>query len=280
MNRKLVLHYRKAAVNRIKNPDILLNLGEIENDEQVCAAILRKNNDRRLLEYMGLSNPTKTVRRYVASITDDDDLLYKFAMKEYHFDNRREILSKMRNGKYIMNLLLRETVSDIFKTDFKITNPEILVDLSINSRSGDGIEYALRNINDKSILYDFIYSSPYVSGSPNEESLWKDFRNYSKGLCMSVFLRRDFDDMNIIEEFFIENKFNYSCWKLPRLQEKITSISSIYRIALNCKSNKIREFYKSKLKYSREYGDMDNHRNSNDDSDEETSFQGLGALFG
>ena len=271
---------RKAAVNRIENSDILLKLGEIESDEQVCTAILRKNNDLRLLEYMGLSNPTKTVRRYVASITDDDDLLYKFAMKEFHFDNRREIISRIRNEEYILNLLKRETVSDIFKTDFKITNPEILVDLAINSRSDEAIEYALRNINDKSVLYDFIYSSPYVSQSPSKESLWKDFRNYSKGLCMSVFLRRDFDDMNVIEEFFIENKFNYSCWKMHSLKEKITSISSIYRIALNCKSNKIRQFFKSKLKYSREYGDMANRRNSNDDGDEETALVGLGALFG
>ena len=52
---------RKAAVNKIQSHDILKRLGEVECEEVVCTAIVRKCRDKDLLEYIGLSNPCKTL---------------------------------------------------------------------------------------------------------------------------------------------------------------------------------------------------------------------------
>ena len=63
-------------------------------------------------------------------------------------------------------------------------------------------------------------------------------------------------------------------WGLLRLRDKITEISSIYKILLNCKSKYVRQIFKTKLEYSTEYENHDNH------DDEDSGLRGLGALFG
>ena len=269
---------RKAAVNKIQSHDILKRLGEVECEEVVCTAIVRKCHDKDLLEYIGLSNPCKTVRRYVGSIIDDDEMLYKFALKECEYDNRRELISKMTDEGLIMNLLKREEVYKVFMADFEITDTDLLIDLTKNSTTYTAREYGLRNLDDMSILLDFIYSSPYSSHNPENRSIWEGFPydNNGKELCLSIMARPDFTDMKVIEDFLIENEI-YRCGELYYLKDKVCEIPSIYRIALNCKSEVVREVFKSKLKYDVEYGDR---RDDNDDENEESGLLGLGALFG
>ena len=267
---------RKAAVNKIQNPDIIMRLGEIESEEVVCAAIVRKTQDRSLLEYVGLSNPCKTVRRYVGSVTDDDELLYKFALKEYEYDNRRELISRLTNEEYIYRLLKRESHDKVFDADFEITNQDMLIDLAKNSYSYAARKYCLKNIKDRSILLDFVYGSPFTSHEPKDKSVWEgiQYDGYNdKMLCLSILSNPDFDDMAMIEDFLIENHIGI-CGGLLRLRDKITEISSIYKILLNCKSKYVRQIFKSKLEYSTEYENHDNH------DDEDSGLRGLGALFG
>ena len=262
---------RKAAVNKIQSQDILIRLGEIEAEEIVCTAIVRKTRNKGLLEYIGLSNPSKTVRRYVGSVTDDDELLYKFALKEYEFDNRREMLSKLTNEEYILNLLKRESNGNVFDANIEIKNENLLIDLAKNSLSSyDAREYALKHIKDKSILIDFIYSSPFCSKNPKDDSVWEDlqYQSFDKRLCLSILA--DINDMRMIEDFLIENEL-FLCGELFKVRDQITEISSIYRIILNCKSEDVRKVFKSKLEYTTEY---------EDDDSENRAVGGLGALFG
>lgn len=67
-------------------------------------------------------------------------------------------------------------------------------------------------------------------------------------LCLSVLTRSDFDDMKLIEDFLIENNLNGSA-EFFAVKDKVNEIPSIYRIALNCKSNFLRRQFKNKLKY-------------------------------
>ena len=177
-----------------------------------------------------------------------------------------------------MNLLKREEVYKVFMADFEITDTDLLIDLTKNSTTYTAREYGLRNLDDMSILLDFIYSSPYSSHNPENRSIWEGFPydNNGKELCLSIMARPDFTDMKVIEDFLIENEI-YRCGELYYLKDKVCEIPSIYRIALNCKSEVVREVFKSKLKYDVEYGDR---RDDNDDENEESGLLGLGALFG
>ena len=288
---------RKEAVNRIRNEETLISLGEIECEDIVCTTILRKTHDKDLVKFIGLSNPSKTVRRYVESITDDEDLLYQFYQKEVEFDNRREIISKMTNEEYILNLLKRENVREVFDADFEITKQDmlidmvrnsftdeaksyaiehiedqsILVDLAINSISYEVKESALKNIKDMSILSDFVNSSPFTSNRPKNESIWKDF-NYDNQqcwrLCFNVLVQYDFNDTRTIEDFLIENEFDIPIFFHNKLSDK----SSIYRVALNCKSSKVRTMFKDKLKYDK--------RSRNHKDEKRQPLAGLSSLFG
>ena len=152
---------------------------------------------------MGLSNPSKTVRRYVASVVDDDEILYKMAMKEYEYDNIREMISKLTNEGHIINLLKREDVGRVFSADFKITDHGLLMDLANNSITPNARYYALNNIEDKLVLLDFIYSSPFSSKKPTDNSPWEGFRyvSYDKNICISIMSRPDFNDTRLIEDF-------------------------------------------------------------------------------
>ncbi len=272
---------RKAAVNKIQSQDILKCLGETECEEVVCNAIVRKTRDKRVLEYIGLSNPCKTVRRYVESVTDDDELLYKFALKEYESDNRREIISKLTNEEYIVDLLKRESSEDVFKADFEITNIDLLIDLAKNSLLPSAKRYALNNFEDKKILMDFVYGSPFISGNPRDNSVWEgiEYDYYDKWLCLSILL--DLNEMKLIEDFLVENEVGMS-QILFDVFNKLTK-SSIYRILLNSKSECYYHFLKPKLKYADGPEDVGsrNHRHEDDDEvSEEEAIQGLGALFG
>jgi hypothetical protein len=270
---------RKAAVNKIQNPDILISLGEVECEEPVCTAIVRKCHDKDLLEYIGLSNPCKTVRRYVGSITDDDEVLYKMALKEYEYDNRREMISRLTNEEYILNLLKREGVNKVFRADFKITNTDMLIDLAKNSFSDEAKKYALNHIKDESVITDFIYSSPFSSNNPKNKSLWEDYQyNYNdKQLCLSILSSNDFNNMKVIEDFLIENEINL-CGELYMLRDKVTKISSVYRIVLNCKSEDVRKLFMQKLEYAVKYNS--NRNEMDEDRNEEDALQGFAALFG
>jgi hypothetical protein len=269
---------RKSAVNKIQSPDILKHLGEVECEEAVCTAIVRKCRDKGLLEYVGLSNPCKTVRRYVGSVTDDEELLYKFALKECEYDNRRELISRMMDEECIIKLLKREEVDKVFMADFEITDTDMLIDLAKNSHTYAAREYALKNIEEMPILLDFIYSSPYSSNGPENKTLWEGFPYEINGnqLCLSIMVRPDFTYMKVIADFLIENEI-YRCWELYRLRDKVCEIPSIYRIALNCKSEVVREVFKSKLKYDVEHR---GRRDGDRDGNEESGLLGLGALFG
>ena len=177
-------------------------LGENESEELVCTAIVRKCRDKGLLEYIGLSNPCKTVRRYVESVTDDDELLYKFALKECEFDNRRELISKLTNEDYIFNLLKRETSGMVSDANFEILNQDKLVDLAKNAFSYSVRHYALKNIEDESILRDFIYSSPLISKNPKKNSVWEDMKYNGNDLdfCLCVLANPNFNDLKVIED--------------------------------------------------------------------------------
>jgi len=269
---------RKAAVNKIKSHDILIRLGYVECEEMVCTAIVRKCRDKDLLEYIGLSNPCKTVRRYVESVTDDENLLYRFALKEYEFDNRRDTISKMTNEIYIADLLKRESHDGVFRADFKITDYDILMDLFENSCSFEAKRYVLANIGCKSLLMDFVYSSPFIS-QKHEKLRKKDPEYYHEYLqaVILVLAGPHFNDMKYIEEVLIQN-YPYLSSDFFKLRDKV-DISSIYRIALNCKSSIVRKEFKKKLKYNVEYK-SDNDRDD-DRADESSSEKpvGLGALF-
>ena len=272
---------RKAAVNKIQSKDILKRLGETECEEVVCNAIVRKTRDKRVLEYIGLSNPCKTVRRYVESVTDDDELLYKFALKEYESDNRREIISKLTNEEYIVDLLKRESSDDVFKADFEITNIDLLIDLAKNSLLPSAKRYALNNFEDKKILMDFVYGSPFISGNPRDNSVWEgiEYEYYDKWLCLSILL--DLNEMKLIEDFLVENEVGMS-QILFDVFNKLDK-SSIYRILLNSKSEHYYHFLKPRLKYDEWSGNNGsrNHRREDDDEvSEEEAIHGLAALFG
>ena len=264
---------RKAAVNKIQSQEVLIRLGEVECEEIVCTAIVRKCRDRELLEYMGLSNPCKTVRRYIGSVVDDE-LLYKLALKECEFDNRREMISRIGDEKCIVDLLKRESVEKVFKGDFNITDSNLLIDLARNSHWSVAKDYALRKINDMSVLMDFICSSPFTLREPEDKTLWKDIR-YNRGdirICLSILSRSDFNDMKMIEEFLIENEIPM-CSELFAVRDKVDDIASIYRIVLHCKSANVRNMFKNKLKYPKKH-------DSDDNRDEGAPLLGLGALFG
>ena len=263
---------RKAAVNKIQSQEVLIRLGEVECEEIVCTAIVRKCRDRELLEYMGLSNPCKTVRRYIGSLVDDDELLYKLTLKECEFDNRREMISRIGDEKSIVSLLKREYLDNVFKGDFNITDSNLLIDLARNSHAVVGRRYALGNIDDISVLRDFICSSPFSSREPEDDSLWKCIR-YDRDdipICLSILSWPDFKDMKMIEEFLIENDI-YMCGELFDVRNKVDDIPSVYRIALHCKSANVRRLFKQKLEYPK--------RNRHE-PDENREPIGLGALFG
>jgi hypothetical protein len=262
---------RKTAVKKIQNQDILVRLGEVECEEMVCTAIVRKCHDRDLLEYIGLSNPCKTVRRHVGSVTDDDELLYKFALKEREYDNRREMISRMTDEKYIIDLLKREDVDRVFRADFNIEDDALLIDLAKNAVSEAAMEYALRKIKDESILLDFIYASPFTSKEPENKTLWEglQYNRDEKELCLSIMVRENFTNMKVIEDFLIENEI-HSHRHLYPLRNKVCEIPSIYRIVLNCKSKAVRERFKPKLEYERK----------DEREDEDDAYSALAALFG
>ena len=277
-------YIRKAAVNSIQSQDILTRLGEIESDELVCIAIARKTQNKGLLEYMGISNPCKTVRRYVESrINDDDELLYRLAQKEYEHDNKRDMMSKMTNEEYVVNLLKRETWYKVFHVDYKITNSDLLIDLAKNSvLSSEAKQYALKHIQDKSILKEFIYASPFCSKKPKCKSLWEGIRysDYDLMLCISILRRLDFNDMDLIADFLIENNFPPYC-SISRIADKVTEIPSIYRIVLNCKSNEVRRLFKPKLEYVIRHVNEGHDYDFEDESDaQDRAIRALGALFG
>ena len=263
---------RKAAVNKIQSPDILIRLGEVECEEIVCNAIVRKCHDRGLLEYIGLSNPCKTVRRYVGDIIDDDKVLCKLASKECEFDNRREMISRIGDEKCVVSLLKRESNEKVFKGVFKIADTQRLIDLARKSNLDVAKKYALKNINDMSILRDFICSSPFTSREPKDKSTWKGIQFTYEDIttCLSILSRQDFNDIKMIEEFLIENNI-YMCAEIYALRDKVEDIPSIYRIVLNCKSSNVRRVFKDKLKYQKS-PDFD-------DKDEDDAPKGLGALF-
>jgi hypothetical protein len=283
---------RKAAVNKIKSKDIITRLGETESEEVVCAAIVRKTQDMELLEYVGLSNPCKTVRRYVESIVDDDEMLYKFALNEYESDNRRDIISKLTNEKYIVDLLKRESYRRVFDADFNITNTDLLIDLIKNSYSIEVRYDALKNIKDKSVIMDFICNSPFCSINPKDKSVWEGmpYSVYGKKLCALILKYSKFSDAELIEDFLIENEFdsNSDRFKLDDLRigsgsmrmlaDELSEMSSIYRVVLNCKSVELRRFLKDKLKYSMRH--IDRHDEDFDEISEEDVYSSLAALFG
>ena len=271
---------RKAAVNKIQSQDILKRLGETECEEVVCNAIVRKTRDKKVLEYIGLSNPCKTVRRYVESVTDDDGILYKFALKEYESDNRREIISKLTNEEYIVDLLKRESSENVFKADFEITNLDLLIDLAKNSLLPSAKRCALNNFGDKKILMDFVYGSPFISGNPRDNSVWEgiEYEYYDKWLCLSILL--DLNEMKLIEDFLVENEVGMS-HILFDVFNKLAK-SSIYRILLNSKSEHYYHFLKPRLKYdewSGNNGSRNHRREDDDEASEEEVIRGLAALF-
>ena len=283
---------RKAAVNKIKSQDVLTCIGETESEEVVCAAIVRKTQDKTLLEYIGLSNPCKTVRRYVESIVDDEELLYKFALNEYESDNRREIISKLTNEEYIVNLLKRESHKRVFNADFNITNTDLLIDLAKNAFSAEVRYDVLKKIKDKSVIRDFICNSPFCSINPRDKSVWVGMRYgaYDKKLCVFLLNDPNFNDTEFIGDFLIENEFESNSDRFDLgdirtgsnsigvLADRITEISSIYRIALNCKSNEVRRLFKPKLEYPRIH--INQHDEDYDETSEEDALSALAALFG
>lgn len=263
-------YIRKSAVNMIQNDDIIVRLGEIESEEPVCTAIIRKTNDKKLLEYIGLSNPAKTVRRYVESVCDDEDLLYRFALKEYESDNRREIISKMTNEEYIFNLFKRETVNRVFDADFKISDNSMFISLVKSSLTYSTKTYGLKNIADKSVLRDYIYSSPFSSRNPDDASVWEgaSIFSYDVSLCLTVLSR--LNDIDMIVDFLRENDVGM-CGELYNILSNVTRMSSRYKIYLNCKLGDARGFLKHRImrEYSRNY-----------ESDEKCAVASLYALFG
>ena len=270
---------RKAAVNKIRSSDILIRLGHVECEEVVCTAIVRKCRDNDLLEYIGLSNPCKTVRRYVESVVDDDELLYRFALKEYELDNRRDVISKIRNERYVANLLKREGSESVIKSNFAIADEDLLMDLFENSYSFEAKICALSNMSDKSFLKDWVYASPFVS-QKHEKDKVRDEPGRDYGNLMIVFTILNgpyFDDLKCIEEFLIQNNL-HMCGELFNLREKITDFSSMYRIALNCRSPHVRRLFTGKLKYDVEYVVDDGEPEG--EEREEPALSGLAALFG
>jgi hypothetical protein len=173
------------------------------------------------------------------------------------------------------NLLKRESNGNVFDENIEIKNEDLLIDLAKNSFSSCAREYALKHIKDNSILIDFIYSSPFCSKNPKDDSVWEglQYQSFDKRLCLSVL--SDLNDMSRIEDFLIENEL-YLCGELFKVRDQITEISSINRIILNCKSEDVRKLFKSKLKY---ITDHENDEGEDDDS-ENRAAGGLGALFG
>ncbi|WP_407374915.1 hypothetical protein [Methanobrevibacter sp.] len=52
----------------------------------------------------------------------------------------------MTNEEYIINLLKREGVKTVFKADFEITNPDLLIDMVKNSFTVEAKRYAVAHI--------------------------------------------------------------------------------------------------------------------------------------